>query len=142
MIQTQRKQIRELDLSGRFAVKAETAMFAEQRPHVKVCDQKAEERQPAVQQRNSVMVCYYYGQEGHVRCDYSAWKGQQMRMRKWAKPQQHRNKPEAKFPTTWHNNQLKGCPQNIVSSELMITLQYFTIAKTHFLKPSPIFSKL
>ncbi|ROK32556.1 hypothetical protein DPX16_23674 [Anabarilius grahami] len=64
------QRIRELDSSGGFTVKTETAMFTEQKPQVRVHDQKVEVRQPSAQQRNSVIVCYYCGQEGHVRRDF------------------------------------------------------------------------
>lgn len=71
-------------------VKTETTVFTGQKPQEKVHDQKAEVKSPLAQQRNSAIVCYYCGREGHVRCDCRARKGQQKK-KPWAKPQQQIN---------------------------------------------------
>lgn len=97
------KQIRELDSSGGFTIKTETAMFTGQRTPGKVYDQKAKVKPPWAQQKSPAIICYYCGREGHIRCDCREWKVQLQR-KPLVKPQQQRSKPPASmYPTTWHN---------------------------------------
>jgi len=96
------KRVRELDSSGGFTIKTETAMFTGQRSQGKVYDRKAEVKPHWTQQKGPAIVCYYCGQEGHRRRDCREWKVQLQR-KPWAKPQQQRSKtPASMYPTTWN----------------------------------------
>lgn len=107
------KRVRELDISGGFVVKTETAMFTGQKPQRGEHDLKAELKHRSSVAKRSRIVCYLCGKEGHVQRNCRKGRSQnrpqgdsvQWKPRIDHSQQRDRERFNSPYPTSWHKPQ-------------------------------------